>query len=1309
MRWLSDAGLYSPKRRENELVSILDALGRFGDLEEFEESNQELSELVEKEALRLARHEFLEYLGNLYQHLHALLSNGSEKGLLIAVHAIDQLIDVKLLRQESAKLTKLVEFLSTALERLMTVESDRRHDLMCLVCQTFGRLIKSGGPTTAQKASKQIDEMLDWLHNQPFQSCTALKMLTELAKNAPAQFSLQLDQFIVKSHDFLFHEDDWLRFYTLKALKACLGVVKQRASGKRQRWFQDRTLQLINAVHNGHILKKQQALKALHLFIKHSAGNLLGTFPEIANLVFSLTVNNEDQIQELVVEIIPSLAAMCPQNFYSMYLNQSMELLMSHLRNKKYQKTVLDSIPELVQSLVHLGWDSPSGIGKFRVQELADEISRILSEISEASIELIQAAMKCVGYLAAILQEEWRPHGLDLLPQILTHSVDESQIEALKNIVEVYPDTITSIQDHFLNFVQFTLSNQTSGFDTRMMVWNILSTFHFEIPMSILRLINESLDDHLYNQRHPVLRLTCAKALENILDRLTVHETILFEEMSELIESYLDHLTTTAVLDVSSKIRFELVSDLLINADLHERLSQDKTVLRLAYSLYDESFPIRQSSIQLLGALGRHNYGAVHPPLHGLLIKILRNFEFSGDLATTSRLTQDSAMLLQSLLLSEPRSVELYISQIVEILISKLEMYMGQTVICKSVKDPTSEAISSLLLCLMEVASSKTNFMEHSLRRIATILSTLMKDQSDKSKQFIAIKTLGKITEQFQDVFVNYLVLPEILTTFQEIKNGTLKSSEGNKETEAMDSAIFILSQWDPIFLRLVSTSSRAEILIPTQSRPEPSSGGTFLTGHSSFTFPTDEAVVGDEEYYNSEAINALMTALEDTRSTDSVLIVKSLTSILQMLPRQGAFYLQRVFPVLTKVIRQADEKLRILLFVHLSDLVRIVGDHVAPFTDVLMKLCFQFWNSSPELTVHALNLISELIKTLKSSFENYFHDLVPRLCQILSSPGDFQLTEPVFQLLQSCEKQIGAYFPVLFPLLLQFVQRVPTSEDQIPLPIQREVLKTLRCLLLHIEFKVEEKHLFASELFLTLIGLMKEEKSLLSDSKETIVVTMVVLGSQVSRVFAKQIEKVMEPGEDGLLERTLERLQTPVLTENEVFSPDEIESLKPITSSIQFCSTMNSDLFPLDIVQLVRTWDASDRSTTEDWEEWIRSLSVEFLRQSSSQALRACYSLAQVNPMIARSLFKFSLLSIWSRLDEECRVQFQQALETVMMTPALPMDVVQPIIDLGEYLAFIEQQEVTVSEELKPLNGLLKTCTTFSRASHFRMNRQKK
>lgn len=45
----------------------------------------------------------------------------------------------------------------------------------------------------------------------------------------------------------------------------------------------------------------------------------------------------------------------------------------------------------------------------------------------------------------------------------------------------------------------------------------------------------------------------------------------------------------------------------------------------------------------------------------------------------------------------------------------------------------------------------------------------------------------------------------------------------------------------------------------------------------------------------------------------------------------------------------------------------------------------------------------------------------------------------------------------------------------------------------------------------------------------------------------------------------------------------------------------------------LKRAWESSQRSTVEDWFEWMRHFSVELLKESPSPALRATAPLAQV------------------------------------------------------------------------------------------------
>ena len=52
-----------------------------------------------------------------------------------------------------------------------------------------------------------------------------------------------------------------------------------------------------------------------------------------------------------------------------------------------------------------------------------------------------------------------------------------------------------------------------------------------------------------------------------------------------------------------------------------------------------------------------------------------------------------------------------------------------------------------------------------------------------------------------------------------------------------------------------------------------------------------------------------------------------------------------------------------------------------------------------------------------------------------------------------------------------------------------------------------------------------------------------------------------------------------------------------------------------MDEDALKRAWESSQRSTKEDWAEWMRQFAVELLRESPSPALRATHTLAQVLP----------------------------------------------------------------------------------------------
>lgn len=64
-------------------------------------------------------------------------------------------------------------------------------------------------------------------------------------------------------------------------------------------------------------------------------------------------------------------------------------------------------------------------------------------------------------------------------------------------------------------------------------------------------------------------------------------------------------------------------------------------------------------------------------------------------------------------------------------------------------------------------------------------------------------------------------------------------------------------------------------------------------------------------------------------------------------------------------------------------------------------------------------------------------------------------------------------------------------------------------------------------------------------------------------------------------------------------------------------CAVSNGGVQQLAVNEqaLRRAWESSQRSTKEDWAEWMRHFAVELLKESPSHALRATHLLAQVRP----------------------------------------------------------------------------------------------
>jgi FKBP12-rapamycin complex-associated protein len=132
----------------------------------------------------------------------------------------------------------------------------------------------------------------------------------------------------------------------------------------------------------------------------------------------------------------------------------------------------------------------------------------------------------------------------------------------------------------------------------------------------------------------------------------------------------------------------------------------------------------------------------------------------------------------------------------------------------------------------------------------------------------------------------------------------------------------------------------------------------------------------------------------------------------------------------------------------------------------------------------------------------------------------------------------------------------------------------------------------------------------------------------------------------------------------------------------------------------LKRAWEASQRSTKEDWLEWTRRLSNELLRESPSPALRAAWKPAQEYQPLVRELFNAAFVSCWSELPEQYQDELVHAIETALMSPNIPPEVLHQLLDLAE---FMEHDDKPLPIDIRTLGSLAEKAHAYAKALHYK------
>jgi FKBP12-rapamycin complex-associated protein len=412
--------------------------------------------------------------------------------------------------------------------------------------------------------------------------------------------------------------------------------------------------------------------------------------------------------------------------------------------------------------------------------------------------------------------------------------------------------------------------------------------------------------------------------------------------------------------------------------------------------------------------------------------------------------------------------------------------------------------------------------------------------------------------------------------------------------------------------------------------------------------------------------------------------------NIYQTMGLKCVSFLDKIVPAFVIVIRTGGLVSAEGYFNHLAQLVKIVKQHIRPHLKPLIETIREFWSKSPQLHTTILSLIESIARALEGEFKIYLAHLLPFML------GAFETD--VHPKRQSSQRVLHAFLVFgssaeeFMHLIVPAMVRVFDKVGQ-PASIRKTAMETIGRLSRRVNISE-----FASKIIHALGRVLSGSDTSL---KQTAIDTLSALVFQLGEDYIHFIPSINK-----------------ILVANKIASTNystivgklqKGESLPQDLSPDKYYDDIDEDNAVADVQSkklavnqqhLKNAWEASQKSTREDWIEWMRRFSVELLRESPQQALRACTSLASIYNPIARSLFNSAFVSCWTELYDQYQEELVHAIETALTSQDIPPEILQMLLNLAE---FMEHDDKALPIDVRTLGMYAAKCHAFAKALHYK------
>ena len=1182
------------------------------------------------------------------------------------IFVIEQLLDFAG-DDATQKITRLSGYLRAALR-------SNDGDVLIFAARALGRIAVPGGPLTAELVDSEVKTAIEWLtieRQEPRRFAAAL-VIRELAKSSPTLIFTYVPQILECIWSALRDPKILIRETAAEAVSICFDILLPRDARTRMQWFGSMWNECLVGFKTGNADYQHGSLLVVKELLLRGGMFMQDHYRDACEICLQLKAHKEPKVRGEVVSIIPILASYAPAEFAALYLNKFMSFLTGQLKKDRERSAAFKAIGKIATAV-------SSSINAY--------LDGILLSIKEALKHKAKSRDKdgsifdCISMLSIAVGQAMTKFIEDgLLDVMFACGLSDSMTQALVDMAHYVAPVKPQIQEKLLDLISLVLCNKPfkplGCPDNRLpplphfaREWQQNGIVHGdpEVALALDTLGSFDFRGHTLNEfvrdvalgyvknYSPQIRkaaaLTCCQIyVQDPIIKQTSYHAI------GVVRSVVSQLLNTATADPVPDIRRTVMHALDTKFDRH--LAEQENIRKIIMAINESDFEVRKAAVEIIGRLTLVNPAYVFPPLR----KLLSNFTQSVSASDDPEYEEQGARLVSLCVMNASSLVRPFVENLVKNLVPKAT-------------SPNPDVSAVVLRGIGDLSTVGGLKLQPYIQQLMPTVIDALQDLASPPRRDAALRSLGQLASNTGYVIAPYLDHPELL----EMLTNIIKTEQAGSIRRETIKLLGILGALDPY---------RHQQSLEQRSQAKTADN----LGMSDVALIMQGLTPSNDEYYPQVVMNILMhNVLRDGSLTQyHAAVIEAIVSIFKTLGLKCVSFLPQIIPTFITVIHVAQNQKLEQYFNQLAILASIVGQHIRPFLKNLVDIIHQYFESSAGVSATALSLMESLSKSLGREFYPSMVRLFPLVMRVVNSDPTAKVNTPgramhaILVFGKHAERSMWLILPKLIDTFMNDARQLhvrKTAIETIGIISRQTNISDYASLLLHslmdvLALKDKVLHIAAYDTILTfLFQYPQDAEPFLDGLKQALVAN-----------------GIQHPNFDNLCSKIRNHEPLP-------------QDLRPLmdyqaTAEDSAAADVAQRKLPVNQEHLKIAWEATNKSTRDDWIEWMRRFSVELLKESPSNALRACAGLAGVYQPLSKDLFNVAFVSCWTELYDQYQEDLVHSLELAIISPHVPPEILQVLLNLAE---FMEHDDKPLPIDIRDLGIYAGKCHAYAKALHYK------